>query len=177
MGTLRTSIPVQEAAERHAAGESLNSLARAYGTTAPTVAKHLRLAGHEVRARHEAVMLANTTREWGPSKAQGQVTANRKLRRRKRDIVQKWKTDRGCARCGEKHPAVLDLHHRDPSTKHHTLRKQQQRDGYRKGGSGRGWVYMSFRDLVAELTKCTVLCSNCHRIIEWEQRQAEGVTG
>jgi hypothetical protein len=176
MATSRTNIPVQEVAERHAAGESLNSLARAYGTTAPTVAKYLRHAGHAVRSRHEAVMLANATREQGPSKAQGQVTANRKLRKRKREIVQKWKTDRGCAECGAKHPAVLDLHHRDPSTKHRTLRKQQQREGYRKGSSGRGWVYMSFRDLVAELTKCTVLCSNCHRIIEWEQRQQEGTS-
>lgn len=171
MAKLRSNIPVQEVAERHAAGESLRSLAAAHGTSAHVLARHLRRAGFEVRNRQEATALANTKREYGPSKAQGQVTANRKLRRRKRDIVQKWKTDRGCAECGIKHPAVLDLHHQDPSTKHRALRKQQQRDGYRKGGSGRGWVFMSFADLAEELAKCTVLCSNCHRILEWEARQ------
>lgn len=99
------------------------------------------------------------------------MTANRKLRRRKAEIVRKWKNDRGCDRCPERHPATLDLHHLDPSKKHRALRKQQQREGYRKGGSGRGWVYMSFADIAEELAKCVVLCSNCHRKLEWEARQ------
>jgi hypothetical protein len=105
------------------------------------------------------------------------VTANWKLRRRKADIVRKWRNDRGCSKCGEKHPATLDLHHRDPSTKHRSLRKQQQREGYRKASSGRGWVYMSFADIADELAKCTVLCANCHRIIEWERRLAAQEAG
>ena len=170
MARLRSNIPVQEVADRHAAGESLRSLAAAHGTSAHVLTRHLRRAGFEVRNRQEATALANAMRDHGPSKAQSQVTANRKLRQRKRNIVRKWKADRGCARCGATHPATLDLHHRDPSTKHRALRKHQQRDGYRKGNSGRGWVYLSFADLAEELAKCTVLCANCHRIIEWEAR-------
>lgn len=169
MAKQRTSIPVTEVAARHTAGESLRSLAVAYGTSVHTLSARLLAEGFTPRSRSEATALANATREQGPSKAQGQVTANRNLRNRKRDIVRAYRA-RGCSRCGEDHPAVLDLHHRDPNTKHACLRKQQQRDGYRKGSSGRGWGYMSFSALEAELAKCEVLCSNCHRKETWEAR-------
>jgi len=160
-----------EIAERHAAGESLRSLAAAHGTSAQVLGRHLRRSGYTTRSRSEGTSLANATREWGPSRAQGQVTANRKLRQRKREIVQTHRLGKGCEQCGIRHPAVLDLHHRDPADKHKALRKQQQRGGYRKGSSGRGWAHMSFVDIEAELGKCIVLCSNCHRIQEYEARK------
>lgn len=92
------------------------------------------------------------------------------LRAKKAKIIWKWKTDRGCKRCGEMHPATLDLHHRDPDEKNPRLKRKNASSTRRTGGYF--WRDLSYADLAAELAKCDVLCSNCHRIIEWEKRQA-----
>lgn len=92
------------------------------------------------------------------------------LRVRKQAIIAKWKTDRGCKVCKQAHPATLDLHHRDPASKHPRLRRKHAGD--RKTG-GYFWRDLSYMDLSLELAKCDVLCSNCHRIIEWERRSQE----
>lgn len=92
----------------------------------------------------------------------------KRLRKRKAAIIAKWKTDRGCKRCGESHPATLDMHHRDPAEKHPRLKRKNASTTRRTGGYF--WRDLSFEDLAAELAKCTVLCSNCHRITEWEIR-------
>ena len=91
------------------------------------------------------------------------------LRLRKRDIVIKWKTDRGCMMCDETHPATLDLHHRDPASKNPRLRRKNASTSRRTGGYF--WRDLSYADLAEELAKCDVLCSNCHRKIEHERRQ------
>lgn len=70
-----------------------------------------------------------------------------------REESSKYKTDRGCYRCGEKHPAVLELHHPDPSIK----------DLNPSSSSSRKIFYN-------EAEKCDVVCANCHRIIHWELR-------
>jgi hypothetical protein len=61
--------------------------------------------------------------------------------------------------CGEKHPAALDFHHTDPSTKKASV----------------GSLNMdSIAAINAEIAKCIVLCSNCHRKLHWttsKQRQ------
>ena len=90
------------------------------------------------------------------------------LRIRKRDIILKWKADRGCKRCEESHPATLDLHHRDPASKNPRLKRKNASTTRRTGGYF--WRDLSYDDLSKELAKCDVLCSNCHRIIEWEER-------
>ena len=64
--------------------------------------------------------------------------------------VNAYKAEMGCVVCGEREPSCLDLHHRDPATKVASIsriifeRKSQPM-------------------LAAELEKCMVLCSNCHR--------------
>jgi hypothetical protein len=63
-----------------------------------------------------------------------------------RDETTEYKVSRGCQHCGENHPAVLDLHHLDPSVK----------DMDPSAASGRRLFY-------EEASKCIVLCSNCHR--------------
>lgn len=83
--------------------------------------------------------------------------------RQKRQAIQEWinqyKTK--CAYCDEKHPACLDFHHtgdKDASiadlANRKTLSKQQK------------------SAILAEMQKCIVLCSNCHRKLHWNEREA-----
>ena len=67
----------------------------------------------------------------------------------------------GCERCGEKHPACLDFHHRDESTKLFNISLA--------GSRGKKTV----EQMQTEIDKCAVLCSNCHRKLHWDD--ASGV--
>lgn len=62
----------------------------------------------------------------------------------------------GCVRCGEKHPACLDFHHRDGKES-----KLGNIGQFRKFGTDR---------LLAEIAKCDVLCANCHRKHHYDER-------
>ena len=55
-----------------------------------------------------------------------------------------------CIKCGEAHPAVIDFHHLDPSTKIKDICRIVL-DG-------------TLEQVKAELAKCVCLCSNCHRL-------------
>ena len=72
--------------------------------------------------------------------------------RRKRlvEMVTEHKAQLGCRYCEESHPAALDLHHLNPSLKVATVRQLCDR-GVRA------------ETLLAEMAKCEVVCSNCHR--------------
>jgi hypothetical protein len=83
----------------------------------------------------------------------------RNLEKRKKVFILQYKVDHGCAECETSHPAILDLHHREASEKNPKLRR-----GNRGGGS---WTQLSWLEITAELEKCDVLCSNCHRLREW----------
>lgn len=63
----------------------------------------------------------------------------------------------GCGRCDEKHPACLDFHHRDRTTKEGHIGE------FRRFGMKR---------LLAEIAKCDVLCANCHRKLHHDERNA-----
>jgi hypothetical protein len=80
---------------------------------------------------------------------------------RYRDSFEEYKLSLGCFKCGyNKCSAALDFHHKNPNDKdkkigrdcwvHHTLAAQK------------------------ELSKCVLLCSNCHREEHWKQSQYEG---
>lgn len=80
----------------------------------------------------------------------------RKLRLNKlRHQYHKYKIEKGCFKCGENHPACLDLHHPDSSKK--------------EGNPGtmitqRGWSFEKFKNHFDDLQ---VLCSNCHRKLHY----------
>lgn len=79
-----------------------------------------------------------------------------------RDAKKKWFREEivaksSCKECGENHPAVLDFHHRDPSTKISevgTMVKERK----------------SQEKILAEIEKCDVLCANCHRKHHYYER-------
>ena len=57
-----------------------------------------------------------------------------------------------CASCGEYHPSCcMDFHHLDPSIKEKQISKML---------SANSWIKIE-----EEMSKCVLLCSNCHRKI------------
>jgi hypothetical protein len=70
--------------------------------------------------------------------------------KRKENLLQIMLDAKVPCKCGEDHPACLDFHHRDPSTKSFC-----PNEGIKK------CVKPSL--MIEELAKCDVLCSNCHR--------------
>lgn len=62
-----------------------------------------------------------------------------------------------CARCGHVYPSVcMDFDHLPGFEKTINI------------GSPKNWTSVS--RIKAEITKCQVLCSNCHRIVTWERK-------
>jgi hypothetical protein len=80
-------------------------------------------------------------------------TAVQRLRFRKKEFVFNYKANHPCEDCGEGDPVVLELHHRNPSNKNPTLRLRHRRDLLKFG----------WREILVELEKCDVVCSNCHK--------------
>ena len=68
----------------------------------------------------------------------------------KKDVIQQLKSTCKCAKCGESRGYVLDYHHIDPSVKENTVARMTS-NNYR------------LDTVMEEITKCVVLCSNCHR--------------
>lgn len=80
--------------------------------------------------------------------------------KRRREEIAKWlkelKSTLSCERCGENHPATLDFHHRDPSLKIIAVERLHKS----------GWKQSRLEE---EISKCEVLCSNCHRKHHWKE--------
>ena len=86
-----------------------------------------------------------------------------KTRKKRQDelsrLYQEYKATKKCEKCSENHPACLDFHHSDPSTKDLNPSDLLKR---------KGWA---FEKLKAELDTFEVLCANCHRKFHWEERK------
>lgn len=63
-----------------------------------------------------------------------------------------------CSKCGFQHPAAIDFHHVEPDKKEHNL--------FSMVNSG-----FTIENIKKELEKCIPLCSNCHRILHFEENQ------
>lgn len=156
----------------HLEGVSVRELSRQTGINTHTIARRFREAGLSPRSPHDARVLACKARAGIKRSDKTAYDYVRKLRERKGEIVRRWRNDRGCKLCGESHPAALDLHHPDPLNKNPRLKRKNSVNSRRTGGYF--WRDLSFKDLKAELAKCDVLCSNCHRILTWESRGVSG---
>jgi predicted HNH restriction endonuclease len=75
-------------------------------------------------------------------------------RRRKRTEFNTYKTTLACVICGVKHPAVIDFHHVVRTNKKNVSKLVRNN---------------AFSQLRKELKKCIPLCSNCHRILHYEE--------
>jgi hypothetical protein len=94
---------------------------------------------------------------------QGRAEIKRgKLRTRQRKLafVKDYKSSHPCEKCGEKHIACLQFHHKDPKTKSGDISAHTTKWGMPK--------------LLEEIAKCIVLCANCHMKLHWEEKQSRG---
>ena len=87
-----------------------------------------------------------------------QQRSTKKYREKMRAIVDEAKAT-PCARCGgEFSSRVMDFHHRVPADKSFNICSFVSRSGKATHGQSR------IEALLAEIDKCDVLCSNCHRM-------------
>lgn len=81
------------------------------------------------------------------------LQAAKKYRQEIKEFVNSFKIM--CMRCGENHPACLVFHHKDPTQKLFDI----------AAGIAAGYGKEKLR---SEITKCSVLCANCHRKLHSE---------
>jgi hypothetical protein len=99
-------------------------------------------------------------RKWYHNNA---VHAKKKIKERQKillDWVQNFKSTLKCELCPENHIAVLDFHHKDPNEKDMEISKVHRW----------GW---SIKRIQKEISKCRILCSNCHRKLHWDKKQQQ----
>jgi lysyl-tRNA synthetase class I len=71
--------------------------------------------------------------------------------RKNRAIIDQIKVEAGCCKCGyNAHPAALDFNHKNPLEKSFSI-------GARSTG-------LTIEQLKEEISKCEILCANCHRV-------------
>jgi len=89
-------------------------------------------------------------RDW--ARKNGTAQRNTERRRRLCKQVQAYKVERGCERCGYcRSPYALELHHPHGKGGQKTGIAQLVRRGF------------AWSKIEAELSRCTLLCANCHR--------------
>lgn len=86
-----------------------------------------------------------------------QLEKRKQQRLEKQRFVEELKAKLCCSKCSEDDPCCLDFHHEDQSKKEFALYQAVSRN------------YSKSR-ILAEIKKCTVLCSNCHRKEHREKR-------
>jgi hypothetical protein len=110
------------------------------------------------RETHNHEQIKKSKREWYHRNKSIVNAINKQNRQRSYAWVVEYKTKHPCP-CGESHVAALDFHHLDPSKKEIRV----------TNAAMRGW---SIEKLKQEISKCTVLCSNCHRKLHWNEKHA-----
>jgi hypothetical protein len=105
-------------------------------------------SGPSIECKPEIIPL--TKDEWES------LTRDRRTIWRKRAHVNSIKLERGCSECGfDEAPAALSFHHTSPE-----IKKMSVSDLVNQGHS--------YETIDNEISKCELLCANCHRIREYE---------
>jgi hypothetical protein len=78
------------------------------------------------------------------------IARDKRFRARRSVALLEIKKKLSCSVCSENHPATLDFHHNNPNEKVMGVGKMIR-------------LGLSMDRILAEIAKCTVLCSNCHR--------------
>lgn len=79
-------------------------------------------------------------------------------RDRLRFKIRKLKENGKCKYCPESHPATLQFHHRDPQKKQFNISRA---------------IALGFSEsrVMNEISKCDLVCSNCHLKAHWKDKR------
>lgn len=110
----------------------------------------------KIRTEEEIAYNKAYQKIWYRANRQKVYDSNKRRTKEAVTFMREYKSSRGCKMCGQRHPAALDFHHRDPSQKISELSRIVSR----------GWGKDRF---LKEAEKCDIICSNCHRILHYEQ--------
>ena len=89
---------------------------------------------------------------------QEKAIQNRKYIEARKAWLLEFKETHPCEKCGESHPGCIEFHHRDPKEKKFAISE-----------NSKGKCPKTLKD---EISKCDILCSNCHRILHYEELHA-----
>lgn len=95
-------------------------------------------------------------RKWYAKNKELQAERNKVCRSKIQDWFRQYKSNLACHICGEDHPATIDFHHREPSTKVESVSRMAN-CGYGK------------EQVLEEIKKCDIVCANCHRKLHWKE--------
>ncbi len=91
------------------------------------------------------------------SNRQYYLDKTKKIRKRNVDWYKNYKGNLSCETCGESHIACLDFHHQNENNKVLEV-SLMVRSAY------------SIEKIKEEIDKCTILCSNCHRKLHYNEK-------
>ncbi len=95
--------------------------------------------------------------KWYSQNSGIQQARNKANKKKVRDWFQAWKKTLQCSRCPEKDFVCLDFHHREGESKEEAV-------------SNMVLLGYSPESILAEASKCDVLCANCHRKVHAEEK-------
>jgi transcription elongation factor Elf1 len=91
------------------------------------------------------------SRQWYADNKERIIKSRIDRRNKKREEYKIFKNTLSCLVCGEDEATCLDFHHLDATQKDFTI--------------SQAFLYYGKDKIEKELSKCVVLCSNCHRKI------------
>jgi transcription elongation factor Elf1 len=83
------------------------------------------------------------------------------VNRRKKQIrawFVEYKSKLKCSKCGENHPATIDFHHKTRNEKEFNI-------------AFMSYFGYSIERIKKEISKCIILCANCHRKLHYIKRK------
>lgn len=89
---------------------------------------------------------------------------NKRKRKKVQEWFKKYRETLQCEKCSDSRWYVLDFHHNNDDDKKHNVAKFSREAG-------------SYKRLLEEIEKCSILCSNCHRELHYLRRTAVSSNG
>ncbi len=105
--------------------------------------------------REDRDFIKQYRKEWY---AKNKANRIKQIRKREQEILDWYRTYKrtlSCSKCPESDWRCVEFHHRDPSKKEFNICLMARRG-------------ISVKTILKEMSKCDVLCANCHRKITYQ---------